>query len=345
MKFKDYDIEHFLTDEFFIQWVKNPNENNQHFWEKWMVEHPEKREVVQQAASVIRSIHSIQNHEISDLMYVDMYENIIKAEEKKGPLKPKPDESNSWYSIFSIRKIAATVVLGFCIWISYDVMIKGVEIPTEVSGIITVTKSNQAGQKSIITLAEGTKIHLNGESKIAYPEVFEKDQRKVELVGEAYFEVAKDGRPFIVSVGENAINVLGTSFNVRQNGTGGLAVALVEGKVKVNDRLGNQVLLNPNEMLVIEETGKFYKSDFDLMEITGWKDMYLIFNKDSFEKTKSKIENWYGVEIELKGKINKNWVYSGQYKEESLENVLRGISLTSGLKYNIKGRKVIITKP
>jgi transmembrane sensor len=269
----------------------------------------------------------------------------LKRKKKKIQFKFKPDESNSWISIFSIRKIAATVVLGFCIWISYDVMIKGVEIQTEIPQTLIVSRSNPAGKKSIISLSEGTKIHLNGESKIAYPEVFEKGQRTVELEGEAYFEVAKDGRPFIVSVGENAINVLGTSFNVRQNGAGGLAVALVEGKVKVNDRLGNQVLLNPNEMLVIEETGKFYKSDFDLMEITGWKDMYLIFNSDSFEEAKSKIENWYGVEIELKGKISETWVYSGQYKEESLENVLRGISLTSGLKYSIKGRKVIITKP
>lgn len=345
MKFEDYDIEHFLTDEFFIQWVKNPNENNQHFWEKWISEHPEKRKVVQQAASVVRSIQSDQNNGISNLMYVDMFENIIKAEEKKMPFKPKSDESNSWISIFFLRKIAATVVLGFCIWISYDVLINGVEIQTEIAQTLIVSRSNPAGKKSVISLSDGTKIHLNSESKIAYPKVFENGQRTVELEGEAYFEVAKDGRPFIVSVGENAINVLGTSFNVRQNGAGGLAVALVEGKVKVNDRLGNQLLLNPNEMLVIEETGKFYKSDFDPMEITGWKDMYLIFNKDSFEETKSKIENWYGVEIQVKGKISENWVYSGQYKKESLENVLRGISLTSGLKYTIKGRKVIITKP
>ncbi|SEG04984.1 hypothetical protein SAMN03080598_02322, partial [Algoriphagus boritolerans DSM 17298 = JCM 18970] len=43
MNYKDYDIANFITDEFFIQWIKNPNENNSHFWEKWMVQHPEKR--------------------------------------------------------------------------------------------------------------------------------------------------------------------------------------------------------------------------------------------------------------------------------------------------------------
>ncbi|WP_373497176.1 FecR family protein [Aquiflexum sp.] len=345
MKFKDYDIEHFLTDEFFIQWVKNPDENTRHFWEKWISEHPEKRKVVQQAASVIKSIKSDQNKGISDFMYVDIFENIIKAEEKKGLQDHSPDESNPWFSLFTIRKIAATVFLGFCLWISYDVMLKGVEIQTEIPDTLIVSKSNPAGSKSIITLADGTKIYLNAASKISYPKVFDETQRSVKLEGEAYFEVAKDGRPFTVSVGDNAIKVLGTSFNVKQRGTKGLSVALVEGKVKVNDRLGNQVLLDPNEMLVIEEKGEFYKSGFDQLEIIGWKDMYLTFNKDSFEETKAKLENWYGVEIEVKGKISNKWVYSGKYKEESLENVLRGISHTSGLRYNIKGKKVIITKP
>jgi transmembrane sensor len=345
MKFKDYDIEHFLTDEFFIQWVKNPNENNQHFWEKWISGHPEKREVVKQAAAIIRSIQTDQSKGIPDTMYVDMFENIIKAEKRKEPSYPKSDELNSWNSIFSIRKIAAAMVLGFCLWISYDLMIKGVEIKTEIPESLIISKSNPAGKKSIITLAEGTKIHLNSVSKISYPEVFDVDQRLVKLEGEAYFEVAKDGRPFMVSVGENVINVLRTSFNVKQNRLDGMTVALIEGKVKVNDRVGNQILLDPNEMLVIEDNGKFYKSEFDTLEIIGWKDMYLVFSRDNFEEVKAKIEKWYGVEIEIKGKINKNWVYSGKYKEESLENVLRGISLTSGLQYKIKGKKVIISKP
>jgi hypothetical protein len=98
-------------------------------------------------------------------------------------------------------------------------------------------------------------------------------------------------------------------------------------------------------MLVIQEGGKFYKSGFDPMEVTGWKEMYLVFNKSSFEEVKSKIENWYGVEIEAQGKISNNWSYSGTYKGENLENVLRGISITSGLNYELKGKKVKITKP
>lgn len=345
MKFKDYDIEHFLTDEFFIQWVKNPDENNQHFWEKWIAEYPDKRKVVQQAASVVRSIYTDQNMDISDTLYVEMFENIIKADEKPTPTYHNNIEPDPWYSFFSRRKIAASMVIGFCVWICYEGMIKGVATQKPNQEILMVSNSTPAGKKSIITLAEGTKIHLNSASKISYPKVFDENQRMVSLEGEAFFEVEKDGRPFIVSVGNNTIDVLGTSFNVKQKEGDGFSVALVEGKVKVKDSQGNQVFLDPNEMLVVQENGKFSKSGFDHLEVVGWKEMYLIFNRDNFKEAKAKIENWYGVEIEVRSKIGKNWVYSGKYKEESLENVLRGISLTSGLQYKIEGKKVIISKP
>jgi ferric-dicitrate binding protein FerR (iron transport regulator) len=345
MKFKDYDIEHFLADDFFIQWVKNPDENNRHFWEKWMEQHPEKRPIINEAVILIRSIKYANKPEFTDRMYVETFENIIKEDEKVAFPKPESKSEDHWFSFFSIRKIAATVIIGLCIWIGYDSILKG-PLPQELlTEIPMVIKSNPSGKKSIITLGDGTKIYLNASSKLVYPQVFQDAIRNITLDGEAYFEVVKDGRPFTVSVGKNTIDVMGTSFNVKQKGNGDLSVALVEGKVKVNDKSGNQVFLDPNEMLVIQENGEFYKSGFNPLEITSWKDMNLVFSRDSFEEVKAKIENWYGVEIEVKGRIHNNWVYSGEYKEESLENVLRGISLTSGLKYKIEGKKVIINKP
>jgi len=81
------------------------------------------------------------------------------------------------------------------------------------------------------------------------------------------------------------------------------------------------------------------------MEIIGWKDMTLIFKGEDFEKTKSKIEKWYGVKVKLDVKLSSDWVYSGIYRDESLENVLRGICLTSGLEYKIKDNNVTLFKP
>jgi transmembrane sensor len=98
-------------------------------------------------------------------------------------------------------------------------------------------------------------------------------------------------------------------------------------------------------MLSIKEDGKLYKTGFDSLEVIGWKDRVLLFRSASFGDVKQKIENWYGVELRLEGKVSQNWKYSGIYRDETLENVLRGIFITSGMKYTIENRKVTLYNP
>jgi ferric-dicitrate binding protein FerR (iron transport regulator) len=166
------------------------------------------------------------------------------------------------------------------------------------------------------------------------------------LAGEAFFDIQHEAeRPFVVSSGSTQIKVLGTTFNVNQENSGKIAIALVTGKVRVHDDKGNQVNLDPSEMLVIEQGGGFYKTGFDSLEILGWKDKQLVFKKDSFESAKRKIENWYGVAVQVKGSMPRGWVYTGVYRDELLENVLKGIFYTSGITYKIEGKKVTIYNP
>ncbi|WP_332914682.1 FecR family protein, partial [Algoriphagus boritolerans] len=120
----------------------------------------------------------------------------------------------------------------------------------------------------------------------------------------------------MIESGKSKIEVLGTSFNVRQNTNEPLYVALVTGKVRVNSENGDQVTLDPNEMLVMEKDGKFSKTGFDPMDVTGWKDNYLVFKSAKFLEVKKKLELWYGVQITFKGNPDKDWTYSGVYKDE-----------------------------
>ena len=83
MKYKDFEIDDFLMDEFFIQWIKNPNDNNRHFWEKWLEQHPEKRPVVMEAVSIISAIHYKGKFAVNDSLYIETFENIIKAEKSE----------------------------------------------------------------------------------------------------------------------------------------------------------------------------------------------------------------------------------------------------------------------
>lgn len=341
MKYEDYKLEHFLCDEFFVQWVKNPDENTKHFWEKWLVANPHKREIVIEAAQFIKSITYQERPELSNEAYLELFENIIRFEESEVSTNKKATREGRWFSFFSLRKVAAVLLCCFCTWVIWDIFnSSGDEAKTEIQWI---TKSIPKGTKSSIGLSDGTIIHLNSGSELIYPNEFSDSLRVVTLKGEAFFEVNKESRPFKVQMDQAVIEVLGTEFNVNQSSNNQFAVALVSGKVKVNDNLGNQVVLDPSEMLVMEKDGNFYKSTFDSLEIVGWKDKNLIFNEDDFSEVKSKLENWYGIEISVRGKVSKKWAYTGQYHDEILKNVLEGIKQTSRIQYHIDGKKVEIT--
>lgn len=343
MKYKDYDIEKFIADEFFIQWVKNPSENNTHFWEKWLDQHPEKREMVYEAANFIRSVNYPDSSEIPDKVYIDIYENILKFDENNRITK---SGNTSWrfFYLFPIKNIAATLLLLFCLWIQYEAINFRNENVEEVQ-ITLIKKSNPQGQKSIIELPDGSKVHLNSGSEIEFPAVFAEDKRWLSLKGEAFFEINKESRPFYVESGTTNIHVLGTTFNVNQSENGALYVALVTGKVRVNSKEGEQVDLEPKEMLVLEKSGTYYKTGFDPMDIIAWKDRTLVFKSANLQLIKSKLEKWYGVQVEFKGTFDKNWTYSGVYEDEMLENVLRGICLTSGMEFSINNKIITITNP
>lgn len=202
-----------------------------------------------------------------------------------------------------------------------------------------IKRDTNIGNRSVITLADSSKVYLNSSSEITYPSNLATVDRWVKLKGEGFFEIKKNGKPFTVLIGGTKIEVLGTSFNVKVE-EDKLSVALMTGKVMVKDQKGNQVSLYPDEMLVMEKSGDLYKSDFDTLKVTGWKDNVLVFDTDNFENCRKKIEAWFGVALQLEGNIRQGWVYSGTYKNESLENVLRGVNLTSGLKFKINNRKV-----
>lgn len=353
MKFEDYDIDNFITDEFFIQWIKNPNENNSHFWEKWLEQHPEKRSLVNEAANLIRAVKYADNPEFTDRMYVETYEQILKADNQywqlnpvrsKCPLNNDPSQTRKMFHHFPIRSVAASLLVLFCLWAQYEAF-NYKPSPEPIPEIALVKRSNPAGQKSIIDLPDGSRIHLNANSEIEFPQEFFNNIRSVSLIGEAFFEIEKENRPFIVQSGKTKIQVLGTSFNVNKKENGSLYVALVTGKVSVNTDDGTKMTLSPNEMLILKESGSFHKTGFDPQDVIGWKDNYLVFKTSNLPEVKRKLEQWYGVNIELKGEFDENWTYSGVYKDEMLENVLRGICMTSGMDFRIAKKQVTITNP
>lgn len=344
IKYEDYRLEDFLVDEFFIEWVKNPNENNRHFWEKWTAEHPEKRGLVITASNWIKRLKYKNQPELSDRSYVKIFENVMREGTKESPTPTQIAKKSLSKWLFSFRQIAAILVIGISIlffWQKSDLSKPSTTDNRPVPEIIY--RKAPLGSKAIFVLEDGSKVYLNAGSELWFPKTFEQDKRKVQLKGEAFFEVVKNSKPFLVSSSGIEVKVLGTSFNVKESEKGDLSVALVSGKIQINDQKGNRLMLEPKEMMVFNPKGEFFKTGFDLLEITGWKDKILVFSSNSIQEVKTKLEAWYGIELDINGNFPSNWAYSGIYNDETLENVLKGISLSSRISFSLNGKKATLT--
>ena len=132
-----------------------------------------------------------------------------------------------------------------------------------------------------LQLADGTKVYLNAGSSLRYPVRFTGKRREVTLSGEGYFEVAKDStQPFVVRAGDVDVRVLGTAFNVNaypEKET--VATTLVEGRVQVNYKTGQQVIQPGMQLVYDKQNGKVDVSVVDTEVYTSWKDGYYYFKR------------------------------------------------------------------
>lgn len=208
------------------------------------------------------------------------------------------------------------------------------------------------GKKFEVVLSDGTLVYMNSGSSLRYPVKFIKgNSRKVFLSGEAFFDVEKDvHHPFIVSTNAIDVEVLGTEFNVTAYPEDSETnTVLVEGSVKLSSSSKNynsSVLLKPGykaEWNNSEGTSKLTEVDTDIY--TGWMDGKLIFRNLSFHQIISKMERYYGVNIDNTFDSLNSEVFTATFENEPLEEVLASFSENKKFSFSIEKDRVIITKP
>ena len=189
------------------------------------------------------------------------------------------------------------------------------------------TLSVPRGQNCQITLADGSKVWVNGGSTLRYPSHFE-ENRRIELTGEALFDVAKNGNmPFVVSAKGVCVKVIGTRFNVRGYAAEPLTVSLFRGAVSVYRENNEQqsVVLRPNEQLTVSGEGMTkHRMDAD---VAAWKDGLLVFKSATMAQIITHLQTCYGVKITVKHPSLLNIRYSGKFRQsDGVVNILDIIS-------------------
>lgn len=288
-----------------------------------------------------------QHNELKNLWVVTGLDHL---EEVAVPEFAFPTNSHPGFQkriFISLMKYAAVFVLAFMLG-SLSLYFINRNKNSSLSALYnTIEVPN--GQRSQVTLYDGTKVWLNSGTKLRYPVVFSHNTRNVYLEGEAYFDVSKDSHhPFVVNAGRLQIEVLGTRFDVyAYPGDNEFSATLEEGSVNaVNTATGHSMTLKPGEQVILNSGA----SAMNLLKVntelyTSWKENLLKFEDAPFEDVIRKMGRWYDVRITVDPTINAKERYTMTIKTESLREMLQLISKTTKMDYDIKGNRVLIQKP
>jgi transmembrane sensor len=203
------------------------------------------------------------------------------------------------------------------------------------------TLATPRGGQYQLTLPDGTKVWLNAASSIRYPVFFTGPERRVEITGEAYFEVAKNAsKPFKVVVdGTQEVDVLGTSFDVNAYpDEREIKTTLLEGSVKAEG-----VILKPGQQAAwnVGQPVKVQK-DADLEEAVAWKNGKFIFTGNDLGSVMRKIARWYDVDVEYKGDFSGDEFVGVISRFKNISEILGMLEQTRTVKFTVEGRKVTV---
>jgi len=200
------------------------------------------------------------------------------------------------------------------------------------------------GGKYNIVLPDGTRVWLNSVSSLSFPTAFTGKERRVLLMGEAYFEVAKNkDMPFIVDVaGKQEVEVLGTHFNITSFAEdGNILTTLLEGSVKINYGK-SKILIKPGEMAVNSLQNNLKVIPADLDEVMAWKNDMFIFNNENITSIMKKVSRWYDIDLVFKGNMS-GINFDGNYsRSKGLKSLLKNIELTDKVYFVIEERRVTV---
>ncbi len=259
----------------------------------------------------------------------------VKLREEKQTFK-----THKFISVF--QRIAAILIVPLIL--TFLVIEYFPVSETKMNEIVYAEIQCPLGVRTKFNLPDGTIGFLNSGSTLKYPVDFV-NKRKVDLVGEAFFDVTHDKQhPFIVHTPNLNIKVLGTSFNViAYKNEYKEEVILNNGRVDITSIEGEEItVLQPNQKLVLNtQNSKFDKSEVEAIQYVGWTEGKLVFRNEGLKLVAERLGRWYNVEIEIQDTELLKYAFRATFIDEPIEEVLKLLALTAPLSFQEQPRMVI----
>ncbi len=201
------------------------------------------------------------------------------------------------------------------------------------------------GSKPVrLVLADGSLVWLNAASSVTFPTAFIGKERKVNITGEAYFEVTKNAEmPFYVTNNDLRIKVIGTHFNVNTyTDENDLKVTLLEGSVTISNGVKEQ-LLSPGQQAKLNNKSIKVITSVDLDEVMAWKNEQFYFSGTDIETIMRQLEKYYNIEVEYKDEVKYQFVAKIS-RHVNVSEFLKKLELTNLIHFKIEGNKIIVMK-
>ncbi len=208
------------------------------------------------------------------------------------------------------------------------------------------TLSTPAGGTYKVVLSDGSKVWLNASSSLKFPVAFAKDQRKVEVSGEAYFEIEKDQkRPFYVLNRGSEIKVLGTHFDVMSYyDEHQSSVTLLEGSIQFTKNNKSELLKPGMQILYHENSIGTKQVQADVEEVMAWKNGLFIFNNANIDEVMKDLARWYNIEVQYEGD-KPDIAFAGAIpRNANVSLVLKTLEKTGNIKFGIDGQTIVCAK-
>ena len=209
-----------------------------------------------------------------------------------------------------------------------------------------VIRSGDYG-KSLVTLPDGTIVHLNAKSSLTYSQDFGRTDRTVELSGEGFFEVKKDTeKKFIVGTGYMDVTVLGTKFNVYAYENKDLVeMSLVEGSVNITTELPpyRSINVKPNEKVTYNKiTGELKHEQTSNKIETAWMNKELVFRSEALKNVFDCLSRKFAVTFNVDDERLLNDIYTGTFEDENIESIMRVLKIHYNFEYKNEDNMITI---
>ena len=214
-------------------------------------------------------------------------------------------------------------------------------------GLMLNTLTNPKGSRVInMVLNDGSHVWLNAASTITYPVAFEGIDREVVVTGEVYFEVAHDPKKkFIVKTGGLSTEVLGTHFNVNSyNDEDEIKITLLQGSVKVVSNYGATSVIKPGEQAVDAGGNLRVNKNVNVEDVIAWKNERFSFNDVNIKSIMKEVARWYDLQIEYKGNVEDLNFGGNMSRQKNVSELLKRMEATQAIKFEVEGKKIIVTK-